>query len=79
MRRLLRLILAAAIFCGGYYVGHLPGSPDLVKEATSAYQRMDRAGAGISARARQQGISLPAAAMQYVLNGPSSVKAERPR
>ncbi len=39
MKRLLILILICGVFFAGYYVGHLPGSPDLAPTAGACYAK----------------------------------------
>ena len=37
IKRLILLVLLAATFLGGYYLGHRPGSPDIFAHAQDAY------------------------------------------
>ena len=67
MRRLLRLILVVAIFLGGYYVGHLPGSPDIFGKTVATYRQVAKTTKAISARAEADGVSLPRAALSCLL------------
>ena len=67
MRRVVRLILLTAIFLGGYYVGHLPGSPDIFAKTAAAYRQVARTTTSISAKAEAEGVSLPRAAWSSLL------------
>lgn len=40
MRRLIRFIVLVAVFLGGYYLGHLPGSPDVVGHIAKLCRRV---------------------------------------
>ena len=63
MRRILRLILMTAVFLGGYYLGRLPGSPDIFAYATGAYRGVVHAGRKVSTRAEMDDSSLAKAAL----------------
>jgi hypothetical protein len=62
MRRFFKTILLLAVFLAGYYVGHLPGSPDIFAGAEHFYQRVDRTTTEISEKARDEDISWAEAA-----------------
>ena len=66
MRRFLRLIVLMAVFLGGYYVGHLPNSPDIVAWSANAYRRVDKATKDIAARSKAENTSVPEAAVSYL-------------
>ena len=74
MRRLIRIILAAGIFLGGYYLGRLPDSPDLIGKGLSAYRQVARTTRDISAKADREDLSVPKAALAHLMG---SVEAER--
>ncbi|KPK85590.1 MAG: hypothetical protein AMJ81_03270 [Phycisphaerae bacterium SM23_33] len=59
----MRIILLLAVFLGGYYVGHLPDSPDIFGGAADLYHRADETATRISAKAQVENISLPEAAL----------------
>ena len=40
MRKLILLILLAAVFLGGYFLGHAPDSPDIFAWAQDAYEKV---------------------------------------
>ena len=42
-RRLFTLLVLGSVFVGGYYVGRLPGSPDIFAWAQRAYQQASEA------------------------------------
>ena len=67
MRRFLRVIVLMAVFLGGYYVGRLPNSPDVFGWSVDVYHRADRAAREISAKAKAEDMSVPAAALSYAL------------
>ena len=63
MRRFFKTILLLAVFLAGYYVGHLPGSPDIFGGAADLYQRVDKTTTEVSATARAEDISWTEAAL----------------
>lgn len=67
MRRFLKTILLVAVFLAGYYVGHLPGSPDIFGGAADLYQRVDRTTTEISDKARDEDVSWAEAALSCLL------------
>ena len=40
MRRLFLTILLSAVFVAGYYVGRLPGSPDIVEKVDKVWRQV---------------------------------------
>ena len=58
MRRFLRSVLLLGVFLGGYYLGHLPDSPDIFGWAVSVYQRVHRVAGEICARAEQDNVGV---------------------
>ncbi len=44
MIRLITIILITAAFAGGYYVGRLPGAPDLFEIGDEVFARVDSLG-----------------------------------
>ena len=47
-RRLFTSIVLSAVFVGGYYVGRLPGSPDIFAYAQRAYQEATKASQAVT-------------------------------
>lgn len=68
MRRLIKLILLAGIFLGGYYLGGLPDRPDVFGWAGRVCHGIDRTTREISSKAHREQTSLPEAAVSYALN-----------
>ena len=76
MRRLLRLILMIAVFLGGYYLGRMPGSPDIFGYAKRAYYRAVQARQKVSLRAQQDDSSFAKAAVNCAVE--AVVEREKP-
>lgn len=66
MTRLFRFIVLVGVFVGGYYLGRTPNSPDLFAYAQGLYQAASRSSDEIAAKARDEQVSIPKAAMSYV-------------
>ncbi len=54
MKKLCILILLSGAFFFGYYVGRLPGAPDLVPYAQKAYSQASAAYRGVASFVRQE-------------------------
>jgi hypothetical protein len=54
MKTLILLIVLAAAFLGGYYLGHQPDSPDIFGQAQKVYQRVSAAGQQFAAALEAQ-------------------------
>ncbi|MDY7011145.1 MAG: hypothetical protein SVV80_10400 [Planctomycetota bacterium] len=67
MRKLAKIIVLLAVFLGGYYVGHRPGSPDIFARAGQIYNRLTSTKDDISARAKQNDVPVTKAAISYLL------------
>ena len=67
MRRLIKTMLLVAVFLGGYYLGGLPDSPDIIGWGGRAWNGIDRTTREISDKARREHTSLPEAAVSYAL------------
>jgi len=74
MRRFLRSVLLLGVFLGGYYLGHLPDSPDIFGWAVSVYQRVHRVAGEICARAEQDNVGVAEATVGYLLSGDEQPK-----
>lgn len=68
MRRLIRTMLLVAVFLGGYYLGGLPGRPDIIGWAGGVCSGIDRTTREISAKAQREQKSLPEAVVSYALD-----------
>jgi len=68
MRRLIKTMLLVAVFLGGYYLGGLPGRPDIIGWAGGVWNGIDRTTREISTKAKREQKSLPEAAVSYALN-----------
>ena len=68
MRRLIKTVLLVAVFLGGYYLGGLPGRPDIIGWAGGVWSGIDRTTREISDKAQREQKSLPEAAVSYALN-----------
>jgi len=79
MRRLLRFILMIAVFLGGYYLGRLPGSPDIFGYAGGVYRRAVRASQKVSARAQQDDSSLAKAALNCAVEAVAEPEKSQPK
>ncbi len=77
MRRLVRIILALAIFLGGYYLGRLPNSPDIFGWSAGMYNRVSNAASDISAKADQDDVSVSHAAVSYVVGSVRDAASRR--
>jgi len=77
MRRLLRIILALAIFLGGYYLGRLPNSPDIFGWSADTYNRLSKAASDISAKAGEEDVSVSHAAVSYVVGSVRDAASRR--
>ena len=55
-KRMFILIVLAATFLSGYYLGHLPGSPDIFAAAQDGYQRAGDIGKALQAATDTEGI-----------------------
>jgi len=58
MRRLIRFIMLLAVFLAGYYLGHLPDSPDIFDHAARIYHRMSDTGGSAQAQAPTEDTTL---------------------
>lgn len=77
MLRTLKLVLLLGFFLAGYYVGHLPGSPDIFGKAKGAYDALSAESAQIAERAKSEETTWFAATVSHVLDGvsrPAEVK-----
>lgn len=75
MRRLLRIIALMAVFLGGYYVGHLPNSPDIFAWSVGVYRRVDKATKDIADRSKAENTSVPEAAVSYLFGSTFETQA----
>jgi uncharacterized protein (UPF0333 family) len=66
MLRLLRLIILMGVFVGGYYLGRMPNSPDIIAYAKDACHAAGDASSDISAKAKAEGTSIPQATISYI-------------
>lgn len=55
-KRMAILIVLAGTFLGGYYVGRLPGSPDIFAMAQDGYHRAGELGKALQAATDSDGI-----------------------
>jgi hypothetical protein len=67
MRRLIKTVFLVAVFMGGYYLGGLPGRPDIIGWAGGVWSGIDRTTREISSKAQREQKSLPEAAISYAL------------
>jgi hypothetical protein len=65
MKKLLTLILLSGVFLFGYYVGRLPGAPDLVPYAQKTYHQAAAAYRCVDAFVRQEIEKRNAASPQH--------------
>ncbi len=63
MRKLIRIIVLLAVFLAGYYLGHLPGSPDIFAHAAKVCRGIDATTRDIAATAEAENTTLTETAL----------------
>jgi len=81
VRRLLLTILMAGVFLGGYYLGRIPGSPDVIAWVGERLPKADEAGAETTRPESEKGVltSLVDEAVKHVDRIASAVEDADPQ
>jgi len=74
-KRLFMLIVLSAVFLSGYYLGRLPGSPDVFAMARDGYDKAAELGKAIGAAADDENIESLKSFVDKQVNGEASLAA----